>query len=248
MGSAAKQRTLPENSRRSRTKDDLLGLIPRARRLQRFVMYWGFGEHQYDMSPCISLLAHGIFCSERRLTKLNVHESRRSLRLPKEPRPCLRKATRRSVRPTKPGTFSRNSSGCPPIATSDMSASRWSIWPWVKTKRRSTISRRPVANRPTPMSSISRSSRYLIRCAAIHVSSVWEGSEKPLTREVELLEKATQRDPSFALAYCALAKTQCDLFSVTGAGLTDLSRTHLELAKKAAEAALRVRPDSGDAH
>src|SRR4030095_13424672 len=82
MGSAAKQRTLPENSRRSRTNDDLLRLIPRARRLQRFVMYWGFGEHQYDTSPCISLLAHGIFCSERRLTKLNVHESRRSLRLP----------------------------------------------------------------------------------------------------------------------------------------------------------------------
>jgi serine/threonine protein kinase len=76
----------------------------------------------------------------------------------------------------------------------------------------------------------------------------WEGEEKPLNREVELLEKATQRDPSFALAYCALAKTQCDLFSVTGAGGTDLSRTHLELAKKAADAALRVRPDLGEAH
>jgi TolB-like protein/cytochrome c-type biogenesis protein CcmH/NrfG len=76
----------------------------------------------------------------------------------------------------------------------------------------------------------------------------WEGEEKPLTREVELLEKAMQRDPNFALAYCALAKTQCDLFSVTGAGETDLSRTHLELAKKAAEAALRVRPDLGEAH
>jgi serine/threonine protein kinase/tetratricopeptide (TPR) repeat protein len=76
----------------------------------------------------------------------------------------------------------------------------------------------------------------------------WEGAEKPLNREVELLEKATQRDPSFALAYCALAKTQCDLFSVTGAELTDLSRTRLELAKKAADAALRVRPDLGEAH
>ena len=76
----------------------------------------------------------------------------------------------------------------------------------------------------------------------------WEGGEKSLNRKVELLEKATQRDPNFALAYCALAKTQCDLFSVTGAGATDLSRTHLELAKKAAEAALRVRPDLGEAH
>jgi tetratricopeptide (TPR) repeat protein len=76
----------------------------------------------------------------------------------------------------------------------------------------------------------------------------WEGWEKSLNRKVELLEKATQRDPNFALAYCALAKTQCDLFSVTGAGSTDLSRTHLELAKKAADAALRIRPDLGEAH
>jgi eukaryotic-like serine/threonine-protein kinase len=75
----------------------------------------------------------------------------------------------------------------------------------------------------------------------------WEGWEKSLNRKVELLEKATRRDPSFALAYCVLAKTQCDLFQVTGAE-SSLSRTHLELAKKAAEAALRVRPDFGEAH
>jgi TolB-like protein/predicted Zn-dependent protease/predicted Ser/Thr protein kinase len=72
----------------------------------------------------------------------------------------------------------------------------------------------------------------------------WEGAEKPLTRKVELLEKATQRDPNFALAYCELAKTQCDLYAVT----EDPERKHLELAKKAAEAALRVRPDLGETH
>jgi len=70
----------------------------------------------------------------------------------------------------------------------------------------------------------------------------WEGAEKSMTRKVELLEKATQRDPSFALAYCALAKTQGDLYGVTS------DRTHLELAKKAADAALRVRPDLGETH
>jgi serine/threonine protein kinase/tetratricopeptide (TPR) repeat protein len=75
----------------------------------------------------------------------------------------------------------------------------------------------------------------------------WEGAEKSLARKVELLEKATQRDPNFALAYCALAKTHCDLF-LTGAEFSDLSRTRLELAKKAADAALRVRPDLGEAH
>jgi TolB-like protein/Tfp pilus assembly protein PilF len=70
----------------------------------------------------------------------------------------------------------------------------------------------------------------------------WEGLEKSLNREVELLEKATQRDPNFALAYCALAKTQIDLSHVTQ------DPKHLELAKRAAEAALRVRPDLGEAH
>jgi TolB-like protein/Tfp pilus assembly protein PilF len=64
----------------------------------------------------------------------------------------------------------------------------------------------------------------------------WEGAEKSLNRKVELLEKATQRDPNFALAYCALAKTHCDL------------GTHLELAKTAADAALRLRPDLGEGH
>jgi TolB-like protein/Tfp pilus assembly protein PilF len=70
----------------------------------------------------------------------------------------------------------------------------------------------------------------------------WEGWEKSLNRRVELLEKATQRDPNFALAYCALAKTQIDLSHVTE------DQKYLELAKKAAEAAVRLRPDLGEAH
>ena len=61
--------------------------------------------------------------------------------------------------------------------------------------------------------------------------------KKSANQKVELLEKATQRDPNFALAYCALAKTQFDR------GPDDPK--HFELAKKAAEAALRVRPDLG---
>jgi len=87
---------------------------------------------------------------------------------------------------------------------------------------------------------------YYTEAKAIDAGSYWEGADKILNREVELLEKATQRDPSFALAYCALAKTQCDLYSVTGP--ESLSGAHLELAKKAADAALRVRPDFGEAH
>jgi TolB-like protein len=74
----------------------------------------------------------------------------------------------------------------------------------------------------------------------INIVDNWEGAEKSANQKVELLEKAIQRDPNFALAYCALAKTHT--FLSTG---TD---EHLEFAKKAAEAALRVRPDLGEAH
>src|SRR5207253_8782192 len=68
----------------------------------------------------------------------------------------------------------------------------------------------------------------------INIYANWEGAEKSANQKVELLEKAVQRDPNFALAYCALAKTQTDLAE---------DPKHLELAKKAAEAALRLRPD-----
>jgi serine/threonine protein kinase/tetratricopeptide (TPR) repeat protein len=71
----------------------------------------------------------------------------------------------------------------------------------------------------------------------------WEGAEKSLNRKAELLEKATERDPNFALAYCELAKTQGFLYL----GMTSDPKD-LELAKKAAETALRVRPDLGETH
>jgi TolB-like protein/predicted Ser/Thr protein kinase/Flp pilus assembly protein TadD len=40
----------------------------------------------------------------------------------------------------------------------------------------------------------------------------WEGAEKSLNRKVELLEKATQRDPSFALAYVPSRKRSATSF------------------------------------
>jgi TolB-like protein/cytochrome c-type biogenesis protein CcmH/NrfG len=86
---------------------------------------------------------------------------------------------------------------------------------------------------------------YYRKANEINISDNWEGGEQSGKQKVELLEKATQRDPNFSLAYCALAKTQLDLSSGTE-GPED--RKHLELAKKAAEAALRVRPDLGEAH
>ena len=76
---------------------------------------------------------------------------------------------------------------------------------------------------------------------AIDVWDDWRGAEKSMARKVELLEQATQRDPSFVLAWCALAKTHCDL-------VDSLYPAHLELARKAADTALRLRPDLGEVH
>src|SRR6266496_2648994 len=81
------------------------------------------------------------------------------------------------------------------------------------------------------------------KAKAIDVWGNWEGAEKSMAanQKVELLEKAAQRDPNFALAYCELAKAQLDLVS-------DIDRKPLELAKKAADTALRLRPDLAEPH
>ena len=63
-----------------------------------------------------------------------------------------------------------------------------------------------------------------------------------MARKVKLLEEATQRDPKFVLAWCALAKVQDDVFTRTS------DPTYLELAKKAVDTALRLRPDLGETH
>jgi len=70
----------------------------------------------------------------------------------------------------------------------------------------------------------------------------WKGAERSMAQKVELLEEATQRDPKFVLAWCALAKVQDDFFVAAG------DHTHLELAKKAVDTALRLRPDLGETH
>jgi TolB-like protein/predicted Zn-dependent protease len=94
-----------------------------------------------------------------------------------------------------------------------------------------------IAERPT-----TDQVAYAYYTEAINSPSDWEGEDKILNRQIELLEKVTQRDPNFALAYCALAKAHEDLGDVT----QDLK--HVELAKKAAEAAVRLRPDLGETH
>jgi TolB-like protein/class 3 adenylate cyclase len=72
---------------------------------------------------------------------------------------------------------------------------------------------------------------------------VWDYEpQKNLLRKVALLEQAIERDPKFALAWCALAKLQTDL-----AGFEN-QEAHLAAAKKAAETAVQLRPDLGQSH
>jgi eukaryotic-like serine/threonine-protein kinase len=80
---------------------------------------------------------------------------------------------------------------------------------------------------------------YYTKAKEIDVWKNWEGAEKSMAQKIGLLEKAIQRDPNFALAYCALAKTQVYLAE---------DPNDYELAKKSAETALRVQPDLGEAH
>jgi len=103
----------------------------------------------------------------------------------------------------------------------------------------SVVEKAAIAERPT---ADLVAYAYYTKAREIDIFGDWEGAEKSGKQQVELLDKATQRDPNFALAYCALAKTQIDLSHVTQ------DPKHLELAKQAAEAAVRVRPDLGEAH
>jgi TolB-like protein len=80
---------------------------------------------------------------------------------------------------------------------------------------------------------------YYTKAKEIDVWRNWEGVENSMTQKVGLLEKAIQRDPNFALAYCALAKTKMYLAN---------NSKDLDSGKDVAEAALRVRPDLGEAH
>jgi TolB-like protein/Tfp pilus assembly protein PilF len=86
---------------------------------------------------------------------------------------------------------------------------------------------------------------YYTKAKELNTWSNWEGEEKNLNQKVELLEKAIQRDPNFALAYCELARTQIDF----GLVVEDSEyRKRLELAKNAAQTAVRLRPELGETH
>lgn len=63
-------------------------------------------------------------------------------------------------------------------------------------------------------------------------------------KAVQLLEQATVRDPSFVLAYCYLARANDLLYFFD----LDPVPTRILLAEAATKAAIRLRPDSAEAH
>jgi serine/threonine protein kinase/tetratricopeptide (TPR) repeat protein len=85
---------------------------------------------------------------------------------------------------------------------------------------------------------------YYTRANQINIyTDNWEGAEKNGNQKAELLEKAVQHDPNFVLAYCELAKTYLNLGDDEAE-----QHKHVELAKNAAETAVRLRPDLPEPH
>jgi serine/threonine-protein kinase len=74
----------------------------------------------------------------------------------------------------------------------------------------------------------------------------WSGSGDPREngeKALGLLDQALERDPQFALAYCLVSRVHGELYWFG----YDRSRARLTQAKIAADHALRLRPDLGDA-
>src|SRR5207253_1932724 len=84
-----------------------------------------------------------------------------------------------------------------------------------------------------------------VRAEALRADTSFSSRLKEnLLQATQLLEQAIARDPTFFLAYCRLAEAH-DLIYFFG---SDHTPARLALAHAAIEAALRLRPDSGEAH
>src|SRR4029077_19384578 len=75
-------------------------------------------------------------------------------------------------------------------------------------------------------------------------SSIGSGGVEEAKREVDLLDQAVSRDPTFVAALCKLASTHLYLYWLNA----DQTPARLNMAKKALEAAARLQPDGGEVH
>ena len=74
-------------------------------------------------------------------------------------------------------------------------------------------------------------------------SSIGTGGAEGAKQEIQLLEQAVARDPTFVPALCRLANTYLYLH-----WLNDRSAPYVDLAKKTLETAARLQPDAGEIH
>jgi serine/threonine-protein kinase len=75
-------------------------------------------------------------------------------------------------------------------------------------------------------------------------SAIGSGGVEGAKREVDLLDQAVSRDPTFVAALCKLASTHLYLYWLNA----DQTPARLDMAKKALEAAARLQPDGGEVH
>ena len=85
-----------------------------------------------------------------------------------------------------------------------------------------------------------------VHAAPLIEESLYYGlnSETNLFKAVELLNQAVARDPTFLLAYCQLARAHDAIYW----NALDHTQGRLELAKSAVNSALKLNPESGEAH
>src|SRR5436189_310006 len=83
------------------------------------------------------------------------------------------------------------------------------------------------------------------RAKNLILSTSFSTADRPaLLRAVDLLNQAVARDPSFFDAYCRLAYAHDNLYFISG----DHTPARLAMGEAAVQAALRLRPDAGEAH
>ena len=83
------------------------------------------------------------------------------------------------------------------------------------------------------------------RAVNLILSTSFNTADRPaLLRAVDLLNQAVARDPSFFDAYCRLAYAHDNLYHISG----DHTPARLAMGDAAVQAALRLRPDAGEAH
>jgi TolB-like protein/Tfp pilus assembly protein PilF len=105
-------------------------------------------------------------------------------------------------------------------------------------KEKSAIEQRPTAD-VTAFDLYSRAKSLILTTTFSALGT------KNVEQAISLLDQAIARDPSFFLAYCQLSLAHDQQYFLTG---SDHTAARLAKAQAALDAALRLRPDAGEAH